>query len=183
MAIDNAGRGEAKQQLMSKLVEMLIDNGRYFQAMEIMGSLQNNVDHTRLGIRLLGFLVHSDRRKEVEFLLALVIPKAQSIADPGSRGLLLSQLARLLARAGYTSKSEVLFDEALAIADGLKGKKSQVLRSLVALDRARLFQFEQSRELMEIVSDIVVKDPIGNEIAATERTVKLLFPEFLKVKP
>lgn len=183
MAIDDAGRGEAKQQLISKLAEMLIDNERYFQAMEIMGSLQNNVEHTRLGIRLIGFLVHSDRHKEAEFLLALVMPGAQGITEPASRGLMLSQLARLLARGGYTTQSEALFNEALAISDGLKGKKSQLLRGLVALDRARLFQFEQSRELMEIVSDIVVKDPISNEIAATQRMAKLLFPEFLEVKP
>jgi hypothetical protein len=94
--------------------------------------------------------------------------------------MLLSQLARLAGRSGYTSKSESLFNEVLAISDGMKGKKSQVLRGLVALDRARLFQFEQSRELMETVSDIVVKDPISSEIAATERTVKLLFPDYIQ---
>ena len=42
-----------------------------------------------------------------------------------------------------------------------------------------MFKFKDSAETLDFVTDIVVKDPIGNEILATERTAKTLLPASL----
>lgn len=182
MAIENAGRGEGKQQLLSKLAEMLIDNGRYFQAMDVMDSIVSNVEYARLGLRVVSSVVHSGRGSDGEQLLVMVTKRAQKISDPGSRSLMLSQLARLWVRVGDSVRSDALFKNALVNADGLQVKRAQVTRGLVALNRARVFQFARSADIMESVSDTVVKDPISNEIFATQRTVRLLLSDLVTEK-
>jgi hypothetical protein len=69
------------------------------------------------------------------------------------------------------------------LSDLLQDRKTEVNRGLVALNQARIFQFGQSQEIMEQVHDIVVKDPVGNEILATKRTITLLLPELLPEVP
>jgi len=177
MAINNAGKGQARQQLLAKLAEVLIADRRYFEAMGIMESLQDQVEYSRLELRILTMFVYSNRVDEVIQRLDSAILRARQITGPGERGLILSQLARIAARIGEVAHSEVLFQEVLEMADALEGRMSQVGRGLVALDQARLFQFKQSQETMELVVDIVVRDPIGNEIMVTERTAKTLLPE------
>ncbi len=179
MAINNAGKGQARQQLLGKLAEVLIANGRYFEAMRIMESLQDPLEYSRLELRVLTNFVYSNRVDEVKQRLANAISRARQITGTSERGLILSQLARIADRIGEGARSEVLFKEVLEMSSALKGRKSQVNRGLVALDQARLFQFKQSQETMESVVDIIVRDPIGTEIMAIERTAKTLLPKSL----
>jgi ribosomal protein L37AE/L43A len=178
MAINNAGKGDARQQLLARLVEVLIADGRYFEAMGILESLQDSLQYTRLELRVLTDFTHSNRVDEARQRLAGVVSRARQIISPAERGLMLSRLARIAGRLGESAHSEVLFDEAAGMSSLLEGRKSQINLGLVALDQARLFRFAQSQGTLESVTDIVVRDPIGNEIAATERTARLL-PESL----
>lgn len=179
MAINNAGKGEARQQLLAKLAEVLIVDGRYFEAMGIMDSLRDHVHYSRLELRILANFVYSGRGDAAKQRLPGAISRARQISGPAERGLVLSQLARIAARLGEGGISEVLFKEALQLSGRLQGRKAQVNRALVALGQARLFQFARSQDTLELVVDIVVKDPISNEILAIERTVKTLLPESL----
>ncbi|MCZ6504083.1 MAG: hypothetical protein O6945_16415, partial [Gammaproteobacteria bacterium] len=179
MAINNAGKGQARQQLLAKLAEVLIADERYFEALRITESLQDPVEYSRLELRVLTNFVYSNRVDEVKQRLANAISRARQITGTSERGLILSQLARIADRIGEGARSEVLFKEVLEMSSALKGRKSQVNRGLVALDQARLFQFKQSQETMELVVDIIVRDPIGTEIMAIERTAKTLLPKSL----
>lgn len=179
MAIKNAAKGEARQQLRAKLAEVLMADGRYFEAMGIMESLQDHVQYSRLELHVLANFVYSDRVDAAKRRLPGAISRARKISGPGERGLLLSQLARIAARIGEGALSEVLFKEALQMSNALEGRKSQVNRGLVALGQARLLQFKQSQNNLELMADTVVRDSISNEILAIEDTAKTLLPESL----
>jgi hypothetical protein len=182
LAINNGGKEAGRQQLVAKLAEVLIVDNRFFEAMGIMESLEDHVQFTQMQLRIFANFIYSSRVDEVKQRLGSAISRARQINEPSERGLLLSQLARIAARVGEDAHSEVLFKEALENSDVLEGRKSQLNRGLVALDRARLLHFRQSQDTLEFVTDIVVRDPIGNEIAATERTAKTLLPESLLEK-
>ncbi len=179
MALTNASTGNARQQLLVKIAEMLIANDRYYQAMAILTDIEDHVAYTQLWMSILTNFIHARRLRETEQGLQQAIPRARKIRDPGKRGLLLSQLARLLHRTGDIAQGNALFREALGNSDLLQGRKKQINRGLVALDRARVFLFQEGRDTLDGVEDIVIKDPIGNELMATERTVKLLLPQFM----
>jgi len=98
------------------------------------------------------------------------------ITSPSDRGLLLAQLAKLAARSGDADLGQAFFREALENSDLLAGRKEQLNRGLVALEYARVFQFSEANDIAEQLTDIVVKDPIGNEIMATERTFEQFLP-------
>ncbi len=179
MALANASTGDARQQLLSKIAQMLIANDRYFQAMAVLEGIEDPVAYTRLWVSIITNYLYSNRLDEAAQGLQQAIPRARRIKDPGKRGLLLSQLARLAYRTGDAAQGSVLFREALDNSDVLQGRKKQINRGLVALDKTRVFLFEDGRDTLNGIEDILIKDPIGNELMATERTIKLLLPQFM----
>jgi len=182
MAINNAAQGQGRQQLLAKLAEMLIGLDRYFQALSVMDSIDSNVESVRLEVRIISSFIHSNRQADARLRLPGAINRAGRIKEPGERGLLMSQLARLSGRVGDKGQSQALFTEVLGLSVLLQDRKAELNKGLVALNLARIFQFEQSQSIVERLEDIVVKDPLGNEINGTKRTVSLLLPEFMPVK-
>jgi tetratricopeptide (TPR) repeat protein len=179
MAIDNAASGEGRQQLYARLAGMLIGLNRYYEALSIMDSIENDVENVRLEIRIISRFIHSNRQTDAKLRLPGAIRRARRVTELSDQGLFLSQLARLAGRLGDIEQSQSLFGEALTLSNQLQDRKTEVNSGLVALNQARIFQFRQSQNIMEGVHDIVIKDPVGNEILATRRTVTLLLPEFL----
>lgn len=183
-AIRNAAQGEAEQQLISKIAEMLLGEGRYYEALSWMESLTDDVEYSRLELRLSSALFYDGRRQEALNRMEQSAPRMQRIYEHSERGLLTSQYARFFARLGRQDKSEQLFEDAEEVSEQLTGRKAQVNLALVALDRARVFQLAWAKEIVrEELTDTVVKDPIDAEILATERIVKNLLPEGLIVGP
>ncbi len=183
MSIDNASQGKAKQQLTSKVAEMLIGEQRYYEALSWMESLQDEVEYSRLELRLSSALFYSGRTREAINRMEQSAPRMRRIYELSERGLLTSQYGRFFARLGRTEESERLFEEAEEISAQLEGRKSQVNLALVALDRARVFQLARAKSIIvDELTDTVVKDPIDAEILATERIVRNLLPEGLVVE-
>ncbi|MBT7369705.1 MAG: hypothetical protein HN816_03600, partial [Gammaproteobacteria bacterium] len=180
MSIDNASEGNAKQQLIAKVAESLIGDGRYYEALSWMESLENEVEYSRLELRLSSALYYEGRTREALNRMEQSAPRMQRIYELSERGLLTSQYARFFARLGREARSEELFVEAEKISEQLTGRKAQVNLALVALDRARVFQLHRAKEIIiDELTDSVVKDPIDTEILATERIIKNLLPEDL----
>ncbi|MDA0978949.1 MAG: hypothetical protein O3B72_10345 [Proteobacteria bacterium] len=180
MSIDNAAEGEAKQQLIAKVAESLIGEGRYYEALAWMETLENETEYSRLELRLSSALFYEGRGPEALNRMEQSAPRMQRIYELSERGLLTSQYARFFARLGRDERAEQLFKEAEAISQQLKGRKGQVNLALVALDRARVFQLGQAKNIIvNELTDSVVKDPVDTEIIATERIIKNLLPESL----
>ena len=177
MSIDNGGRENGRQQLTAKLAESLIGLGRYYEALVLMETLENELEYNRLELRLSSRLIHAGRRREALNRLDQGSPRVRRIYDLSERGLIMSQYARLYMRLGKPDLAELLFDEALANSDQLRGRKAQVNRGIVALDWARSLQIAKAKELLENVKDAMVHDPVGNEVDATDRIIKTLLPE------
>lgn len=177
-SIDNAADGKGKQQLVAKVAEMLLGEGRYYEALSWMETLTDEVEYSRLEIRLSTALFYSDRSREALNRIEQSAPRMQGIYELSERGLLTSQYARFLSRLGKQDRSELLFEEAEAISKELKGRKSQINLGLVALDRARVFQLARAKDIViNELTDTVVRDPIDTEVLATERIIKNLLPE------
>ncbi len=178
MSIDNAAEGEAKQQLIAKVAESLIGEGRYYQALAWMETLADETEYSRLELRLSSALYYEGRTREALNRMELSAPRMQRIYELSERGLLTSQYARLFSRLGREARANDLFNEAEKISEQLTGRKAQVNLALSALDRARAFQIARAKYIMtNEVTDTVVKDPIDTEILATERIIKNLLPE------
>ncbi|MEL0066090.1 MAG: hypothetical protein VXA40_14845 [Gammaproteobacteria bacterium] len=180
MSIDNAAEGEAKQQLIAKVAESLIGEGRYYQALAWMETLSDETEYSRLELRLSSALYYEGRTREALNRMELSAPRMQRIYELSERGLLTSQYARLFSRLGREARANDLFNEAEKISEQLTGRKAQVNLALSALDRARAFQIGRAKYIMtNEVTDTVVKDPIDTEILSTERIIKNLLPEGL----
>ncbi len=183
-AISNAAQGEAEQQLIAKIAEMLLGEDRYYEALSWMESLTDDVEYARLELRLSSALFYAGRRQEALNRMEQSSPRMQRIFEHSERGLLTSQYARLFARLGRPDLSERLFEDAEKVSEQLTGRKAQVNLALVALDRARVFQLWWAKEIVrEELTDTVVRDPIDAEVLATERIIKNLLPEGLIVEP
>jgi tetratricopeptide (TPR) repeat protein len=179
-SIDNASEGKAKQQLMSKVAESLIGEDRYYEALSWMETLEDEVEYSRLELRLSSALFYEGRTREALNRMEQSAPRMQRIYELSERGLLTSQYARFFERLGKSDRSEELFLEAEKISEQLTGRKSQVNLALVALDRARVFQLARAKEIViDELTDTVVKDPIDTEIISTERIIKNLLPKEL----
>ncbi|MBO6556274.1 MAG: hypothetical protein JJ921_07220 [Pseudomonadales bacterium] len=183
-ALRNAGTGEAEQQLIAKIAEMLMGERRYYEALAWMESLNDEVEYARLELRLSSGLFYDGRRQEALNRMEQTAPRVQRIYEHSERGLLTSQYARFFARLGRQDKADQLFEDAEEVSEQLSGRKAQVNLALIALDRARIFQLAWAKEIVrEELTDTVVKDPIDAEILVTERIVQNLLPEGLIIEP
>ena len=182
-SIDNAADGKGKQQLVAKVAEMLLGEERFYESLSWMETLTDEVEYSKLELRLSTALFYSGRSREALNRIEQSAPRMQRIYELSERGLLTSQYARFLSRLGSEGRSEQLFEEAEAISKDLTGRKSQINLALVALDRARVFQLAKARDiLINELTDTVVKDPIETEVLSTERIIRNLLPEGTGVK-
>jgi hypothetical protein len=55
-----------------------------------------------------------------------------------------------------------------------------VTRGVIALDQARGLWIVKAKITMEQVQETVVSEPIGSEIAVTERVIKNLLPQAIR---
>ena len=180
MSIDNASEGKGKQQLIAKVAESLIGEQRYYEALAWMETLEDEVQYSRLELRLSSSLFYEGRTREALNRMDHSAPRMRRIYELSERGLLTSQYARIYARLERQDEAERLFKEAESISGQLSGRKAEVNLALVALDRARVFQLARAKEIIiEELTDTVVKDPVDAEIMATERIIKNLLPEEL----
>lgn len=180
MSIDNAGEGEAAEQLKSKLAESLIGLGKHYEAQSVMDALIDDIEYNRLEIRLISGLIHEGSVEQARTLLTEVGRRARAIADPSARGLSLSQYGRLFMRIGQPEEAALYFEEAIGVSDLLEGRRRAVNLGIVALDQARALQFASSRQTIAEVPEAIVRDPIESEIIATERIVDSLMPASVK---
>ena len=177
-SIDNAAEGEGKQQLSVKVAEMLVEEERFYEALVWIEALEDEVEYSRLELRLSSALFYAGRTREALSRIEQSVPRMQRIYEPSERGLLTSQYARLLARLGKGDHSEQLFREAEAVSRGLTRRKSQINLGLVAINRAKVFQLERAREIVvNELTESMIGDPIDTEILVTERVIKNLLPE------
>lgn len=184
ISINNAAEGKGKQQLIAKVAESLIGERRYYEALAWMETLEDEVEYSRLELRLSSALFYGGRTMEALNRMEQSAPRMQRIYELSERGLLTSQYARFFSRLGREERSEQLFSEAEAISAQLTGRKAQVNLALVALDRARVFQLARAKEIIiDELTDTVVRDPIDTEVLATERVAKNLLPKELFEEP
>jgi tetratricopeptide (TPR) repeat protein len=176
MSIDNGGRDNGKQQLLAKLAESLIGLERYYEALDLMSSLDNEVEYSRLELRLCSNLIHSGRVDEALSRLDQSSPRVSRIYDLSERGLITSQYARLYMRIDQKDKAERLFSDALDLSEQLAGRKSQINRGIVALDWSRSLQIGKANVILEEVVDSTIRNPIDDEIMATKRIIETLLP-------
>jgi len=179
MSIDNGGREHGKQQLIAKLAESLIGLGRYYEALALMESMEDELEYNRLELRLSSKLIHEDRIREARNRLDQGSPRVTRIYDFSERRLITSQYARLYMRIGDEAAGERLFKEALDMSEQLRGRKAQVNRGIVALDWARSLMVPMAKTVLEDVTDYVVKDPIESEVEVTDRIIRTLLPKSL----
>ena len=93
------------------------------------------------------------------------------------KGGLTSQYARFLARLGKRGASEQLFKEAEAISRELSGRKFKINLGLLAIDRAKVFQFDKAKEMViDELTDSAIADPIYAEVLVIEQVIKNLLP-------
>lgn len=177
-SIDNAADDKGKQQLLVKVAEMLLDEQRFYEALSWMETLEDEVEYSRLELRLSSAFFYAGRTREALNRIEQSTPRMQRIYELSERGLLTSQYARFLARLGKGDRSEQLFEEAEAISKKLSGRKSQINLGLVAVDRAKVFQLEKAREIVNNeLTDSAIRDSIDTEVLLTERVIKNLLPE------
>lgn len=180
MAIDNAAEGEGKQQLIAKVAESLIGDGRYYEALAWMETLENEVEYSRLELRLSSALYYGGQVRDALNRMEQSAPRMQRIYELSERALLTSQYARFFSRLGQEDRSQEFFKDAEDISFQLQGRKGQVTLAMVALDRARVFQLGRAKAIIvDELTDSVVKDPVDTEIMAIERIAKNLLPEEL----
>ncbi len=179
MSMDNAGRDVGKQQLIAKLAESLVGQGRYYEAISLMETLENELEYHRLELRLSSNLIHEGRTREASQRLGITSPRVSRIYDLSERGLVTSQYARLYMRLGEVASANELFEQALALSDQIGGRRSQINRGVVALDWARSLRIGKARSVLEGVADSLIKEPIDNEVTATQRIVSTLLPKAL----
>ncbi len=178
MSIANGGEGKGKQQLIAKVAESLIGYGRYYEALSWMESLEDEVEYSRLELRLSSSLFYEGRTQEAINRIDQSAARTLRIYELAERSLLTSQYARFFSRFGQQQRAEQMFSDAEAISKQLSGRKSQIAMALVALDRARVFFLPRAKEIVvDELTDSVVRDPIDAEILATERIIKNLLPE------
>lgn len=177
MAIENAAETAlAKDQLLGRLAEGLIDRKRYYEALGIMQKIEDSVEFSRLEQRIISNFLHTGRVSEGHDRIEGALTRVRSIETVEDRGLLLGQLAKLAVRSGDNELGEATFQEALDNTMLLEGRKQQLSRGLVALERARVFHFYEARDIQEQLTDMVVKDPIGNEIEVVRRIANNVLP-------
>lgn len=182
-SIDNAADDKSKQQLLVKVAEMLLDEQRFYEALSWMETLEDEVEYSRLELRLSSAFFYAGRTREALNRIEQSTPRMQRIYELSERGLLTSQYARFLARLGKGDRSEQLFEEAEAISKKLSGRKSQINLGLVAVDRAKVFQLEKAREIVNNeLTDSAIRDSIDTEVLLTERVIKNLLPEGTAVR-
>ncbi len=179
-SIDNAAEGNAKQQLTAKVAEMLIGEDRYYEALSWMETLTNETQYSRLELRLSSALFYAGKTREAINRIEQSAPRMRRIYELTERGLLMSQYARFFSRFGREEEAERLFTDAEQISEQLKGRKAEVTLAMVALDRARVFNFARAKSLIiDELKDNVVKDPVDAEVLATELIAKNLLPASL----
>ena len=174
MAVDNAGVDEGRQQVLSKVGESLIGLERAYQAQQIIDSISDPLQYSRLELRLVSQMIHKDQAAEASFRLSQSVPKARLIMDLGQRATVLSQYARLHARLGESSTAESLFSEALDLVEGTQGRVRDVNLGVLALDLARSGYIERGRETMYSISIPVVRDPVDTEVNVSQRVLNRL---------
>lgn len=180
LTISNAGEGEGALQLKAKLAESLIGVGKFYEAEAILDELSDEVEYNRLQGRIVMHLIHDGKVDQARARLGDAPRRIRLISSASERGLLLSQFARLSARAGMDDQARALFEEALGLSSTLRGRKQAVNRGLVGLDQARSLWVGEAVFTMEEVSETFVKDPIDTEILATRRIITTLMPESVR---
>ena len=121
-SIDNAADDKGKQQLLVKVAEMLLDEQRFYEALSWMETLEDEVEYSRLELRLSSAFFYAGRTREALNRIEQSTPRMQRIYELSEKGLLTSQFARFLARLGKGDRSEQLFEEAEAISKKLSGR-------------------------------------------------------------
>jgi hypothetical protein len=179
-AIDNAATGAARQQLLAQQIAWLIDEGEIFQAQNLISRLTDPVLQQRLAVRLISRVANRHSQRKARALLAEYAPRPGAIANQTEEALLFSQFARLHLRLRQPDQAVKLFDDALAIADRLEGRKGAVTRGMIALDQARGLWIGRAKDTLERVTELIVLEPISSEIVATERTIKNQLPKAIQ---
>ena len=179
IAIDNAAEGQAREQVLGRVAQSLLEADRHFNAMQIIDAISDPVERVRLENRLLVHLMSKDETGAALDRLPNVIDLTRTITDPGDRGLQLSRLGRIAVRLGEDDLGDALFRESLENSLVVDGRKEQMNQGMAALEMGRVFWFGRANDIVSQLDDIVVRDPIGNEIMATERIVQHMLPEDL----
>ncbi|MFT5211008.1 MAG: hypothetical protein ACI9CE_002739 [Flavobacterium sp.] len=79
-----------------------------------------------------------------------------------------------LMRFGQNNRSSDLFEKALKEASDLEGRQLDVVKGLIALDRAKALDISSANETLSSLDAQFVKDSLGSEIIKTERMIKRL---------
>ncbi|XOV88929.1 MAG: hypothetical protein ACFHX7_03355 [Pseudomonadota bacterium] len=177
ISVRNASVGEGEQQLLATLAGSLINNDRLYDAQAVLDGVGDHTAYARLQLRLISRQLYTGGLDQARMGLSLLGRRIRQINDPAARGLIQSQYARLLLRAGQTDEANRQFAAALALSAELDGRKRSVNRALVALDQARGLLLESARITMEDVTDSIIRDPVDSEIASTGRVLRELMPE------
>lgn len=179
-SIRNAASGSAREKLLNQLAVWSIDEGEIYLAQSLIEQVRSPAANYRLAIRLISYVIHSGDDRKAAALINEYSPRPASIKDLSEQALILSQFARLHLRLRQPDRADQLFKEALRASDQMTGRKAAVTRGVIALDQARGLWIVKAKITMEQVQETVVSEPIGSEIAVTERVIKNLLPQAIR---
>ncbi|MFT7140349.1 MAG: hypothetical protein ACI9B8_002774, partial [Sulfitobacter sp.] len=151
-----------------------------YLAQSLIEQVRSPAANYRLAIRLISYVIHSGDDRKAAALINEYSPRPASIKDLSEQALILSQFARLHLRLRQPDRADQLFKEALRASDQMTGRKAAVTRGVIALDQARGLWIVKAKITMEQVQETVVSEPIGSEIAVTERVIKNLLPQAIR---
>ncbi|HIG44089.1 MAG: hypothetical protein ABGY96_20715 [bacterium] len=173
LSVDNASTGHARDQLRGKLVETLISQDKVYVAREILSHVTDNVEASRLTLRLVSHLFHNENRSDAMALLDQSAPRVQMIRQPHLKALLLSQYARMYIRLDQTGVAEQYFSVATSLSSRLSGRTAAVVTGMVAYNQAKALQTRKSRGTLNGIRISVIGDPFSSEIESTEKIIRM----------
>jgi len=174
ISVDNASRGQGRDQLLVQLAESLLSVDRNYLARQLLDQIDDSVLYQRLALKIAATLYYSDKTGEARGILEMSIKGLGKIPSAAQRSLVQSRYARLYGRIGSASLSSKMFQEALLLAESLSGRPLAVVRGLIAVDQARSLEMSAAKSTMELVNAQFVKESLGSQLNKTERIIKVL---------
>lgn len=176
MAIGNASTGRGKQQMLFALGRSFVELDRPHQAWIILNEITDEVEYSKLLVRLVGRLIHTGDQRQAAYYFSGAGLKARQIATAEIKMMVVGQFARLYKRLGEDRESNSLFAHALTSIRSMSGRKADFSLASIALDQARAQNLEGARISVGKIKESIVKDIVAAEIDRTEMILKNLLP-------
>jgi hypothetical protein len=158
-----------REEVRARIGSRLAKNGRPYLAMEVATAVEDPEMRAMLLADILAELDLTQSETVANLAFEDLVEASQAIPANQTRAVYLAMTSKYGERLEKYGAADSLFDDAVALANSLVGETGDVTKSLLLLEGARAFRFEDAYLLTEQLKDTASKEILRAYVEELEK--------------